>query len=310
MMEAMRTVLLCGCLLVGCASEPVDQAETFEIQPRLSTPRDILVVLDDTPAMGTHLPGPDPANVAAVLTGIYNGAPDLRIAVTTGTTGTLRTSPAVPTGVIEHRVDFADGELKTSYGGTLTSALSSLMNVGTSSTSASTVLASTEQALASGFSVRPSAALGILVVAANADASPGDAASYAEAIRARPNDVMLSWVSPDAEPRLDAFADGFAHRYFTPIDAYGMEAISAFAELFQDGPVDGCFPIDAASNCELYTSYDHVVNRLPACSGSPWESATACWQLQSDSACASGRAILFGGPFTVYHPHVIGRCFH
>src|SRR5690606_9827804 len=124
---------------------------------------------------------------------IYNGAPDLQIAVTTSTTGTLRVSPAVPSGVIKHALSFEDGELKTNYQGTIASALSSLMDVGADSTLPNAVVASTQLALETNF-VRPSSGLGILVISAADDESIGDIANYADAIHARPNDVMLSAV--------------------------------------------------------------------------------------------------------------------
>jgi hypothetical protein len=303
-MTTMRAVALI--LLAGCTTTP--EPQTFEIQPRLPTPLDILIVLDDTTAMASHLPRPDPANVGGVLILMYNGAPDVRFAVTTTTTGTLRTSPAVPTGIIEHAINFEDGTLDTNYQGTIANALSSLMNVGTASTAPNAIFASTESALATNF-VRASAGVGLFVVSATDDQSPGDVATHIDAVRARPNEVMLSWLSPEGMLRLTAFADGLAYRYYTPIDAYGMQAVMPFTWLWHDEPLDFCFPIDAATDCEMHMSHNHIVTPLDECLGDPWQADVPCWQLSPANECASGRLIGFGGPFRHYHPRVIGRCF-
>jgi hypothetical protein len=50
------------------------------------------------------------------------------------------------------------------------------------------------------------------------------------------------------------------------------------------------------------------VNPLPACIGDPWQASAPCWQISSEPSCASGQMLLIGGPFTMYRPHVIGRC--
>jgi hypothetical protein len=105
----MKSLVPALCLVAACTSEANlgrTYNEVFAISPALPTPLDVLVVLDDTTAMASHLPRvPNPANLGGVLVGIYNGSPDVQIAVTTSTTGTLRTSPNGPTRGKVHKFD-------------------------------------------------------------------------------------------------------------------------------------------------------------------------------------------------------------
>ncbi|NVB80184.1 MAG: hypothetical protein HOV81_17450 [Kofleriaceae bacterium] len=302
----MRAVVI---QIAACLSACATSYEPFEIQPALPTPIDVLVVLDDTPAMASHLPRQPPPGAVGIVTAIYNGAPDVRIAVTTSTTGTLRTSAKVPDGFIEHRLDFTDGVLRTNYQGPLDSALGSIMNVGTSSIEPNAIAASAQRALGAGF-VRPSSGVGIFVVTASDDQSPDDIASYASAIQNVPNEVMVSAVYAQPAPRLASFVDAFAKRYTQNLDAYNMESLSVFSWLFDSAPNDYCLPVTPADphGCELFTSHDHVVNPLPECSGSAWDSETPCYQLIEEPSCTSSYAVLYGGGYGMYHPRIIGRC--
>lgn len=301
----MRSLLVVGCLLPGCA----ESFETFELQPVLPTPIDLLVVLDDTTAMTTYLPRNPPPGQLTVPIAFYNGAPDVRIAVTTSTTGTLRTSAAVPSGVIEHRLDFEDAQLHTNYSGDLVDAIDSLMNVGTSSTAPNAVLASAELALHS-YSPRNSAGLGILISTAGDDQSPGDVATYANTIRARGH-AAISVVHGEPVQRLSEYADAFAERRMLPMADYNMTGVEVFTSLFRDGiPSDACFPFAPSDveSCQLFTSHDHVVRPLPLCLGSAYESARPCFELRADDQCSSGWVLLLGGGYSSYHPRIIGRC--
>ena len=294
--------------VVAC-SETHDTYEPFEIAELPRTPFDLLVVLDDTTAMANHLPRQPPPGQIGVPVYFYNGAPDMRIAVTTTTTGTLRTSPLVPNGIIEHTLSFEDGTLKTSYAGTLPDAIASLMNVGTSSTSSNAILASTASALSSGF-VRDGAAVGVMISTAGDDQSPNEARSYADEVYAVASRVGISVVNVDPVPRLSEFADSFATRNFMPMGEYNMSAVEVFAGLFWTSPPVSCFPLapqDVAS-CEVFTSFNHVVTALPSCEGTALASPTPCWQVVDEPTCASGRVLLLGGGYQMYHPQIFGRC--
>ncbi|HET9991560.1 MAG TPA: hypothetical protein VFQ65_23685, partial [Kofleriaceae bacterium] len=111
-------------------------------------------------------------------------------------------------------------------------------------------------------------------------------------------------------PRIGEFLGSMTRRYETPIDAYNMEAISAFAGMFEPISNDSCFPLAAASanDCELATAYQTVSNPLPACAGDPSESNTPCFTFVSDASCPSGWEIQYGGAFRYYHPAIFGRC--
>lgn len=304
--------LLALLLLPACFPTSGGDMTEVEIEPALATPLDILIVLDDTPPMAAHLPRvPPPDNVAGVLVGIYNGAPDLRIAVTTSTTGTLRTSAAVPSGILEHTVRMTDGRLAQNYQGDLATALGSLMNVGTDSQGPNAPLASAAQAITAPDFVREGSGIGILLASASDDASPNSPASYAQAIQdAHGNAMQVSAIYPEPSQRLAAFVDGFGHRRVTPIDAYDMEAVTIFAQLFAGVSNDACFPVAPTDSdqCELFTTHDQEVNPLPACFGSAWASILPCYEMIADASCASGTAMLLGGGFSYYHPRIFGRC--
>jgi hypothetical protein len=296
-MRAWTVVLL----MSACnESEPAD----LVIDPQLPTPMDVLVVVDDT-ALDQTAKIPDPTNLAGVLEGIYNGAPDLHIAFTTSTTGMLRMSPIVPTGVIEHRVRMEDGMLATNYDGDLAPAVSSLMRF-TSSTAPNTALSAAVGALSDGNFLRPEAALGILLVSGNDDASVDATSVYAAAIQARATTSMVSAVFQQPAERIEQFLGEMTRRYEQPIDQYDMNAIMALAGMFQPRSAESCFPlaVENATDCELATTYNHVSTPLPVCT----DDASPCFKLVADSSCASGWTILFGGAYRNYHPTVIGRC--
>lgn len=300
-------------LLTGCLAESTT-LETFEVQPTLPGPVDLLVVLDDTTAMAPVVfPNTPPTSQIGVLSLMYNGAPDIRIAVTTTTTGTLRTSPAVPSGYIVHRLNFEDGQMETNYSGELGTAIASLTNVGHASTAPNAALASTEAALGAGW-VRDSTGVGIFMVTASDDQSSGTTATYASAVLAPGNNTVVSVVNATAVPRLADFASAFPISKFMAADAWNMSGIEIFGALFGSSADTYCFPVTAAEvtagqfDCEMYTSYNMVVHPLATCTGDPWQSATPCWQLLADPSCPSGRGLLFGGPYHYYHPRLIGRC--
>jgi hypothetical protein len=264
MREWVGVVLLASACTTSTTTEPVE----IEIEPQLATPMDVLVVIDDT-GLAQTANIPDPRNLAGVLEGIYNGAPDFQIAFTTSTTGALRTSPAVPTGVIEHHVRMEDGVLETNYTGDLAGAIHSLTSF-TSSTAPNTLLASTVSALAGSHFVRPDAALGILLVSSHDDVSPDAPAAYATAIQAHAATSMVSAVDQQPAERIGQFLTGMTNRYQQPIDQYNMEAISSLAGMFEPLSGESCFPLAVThpSDCELATAYNHVSIPLPECSTS------------------------------------------
>ena len=296
-MRAWTGVLLAS----ACSTSPSSQVV---IDPHLPTPMDVLVVVDDT-SLAQTANIPEPANLAGVLEGIYNAAPDLHIAFTTSTTGALRVSPIVPTGVIEHRVRMEDGVLATNYDGDLAPAINSLMGF-VSSEAPNTALSAAVGALNDGNFLRPDAVLGILLVSGSDDASADAPSDYAAAIQSRATASMVSAVYQQPAARIGQFLGEMTLRYEQPIGKYNMEAISALAGMFHPFSADSCFPLAVASanDCELATAYNRVSTSLPVCA----DDSSPCFTLVADTSCESGWTIVFGGAYRSYHPTVIGRC--
>jgi hypothetical protein len=237
----MRRIALFATLAAGCTAG--DSYQTFELEPALPKPLDVLVVLDDTTAMASHLPRNPPPGQITVFAAYYNGAPDIHVAVTTSTTnGVLRRSSQVPGGVIEFRRDFTDGSIATNFQGELIDAIASLMNVESSSMQPNAVLASATTALESGF-LRDDAAVAIVISTAGDDASSGEARTYADAILALGHVTGVTIIHADAVARLGAFIDSFGARKMTPMNEYYMGAIDALAGLVYQQPPLTCLPI-------------------------------------------------------------------
>ena len=310
-MRLLPLLLLCACVEQGGGSK----YETFELPANKPTPLDVLVVLDDTAAMANHLPRPG-VDQLGILPLIYNGAPDIRVAVTTSTTGTLRTSAVAPDGFVEHRLDFGDGELHTNYNGTLNYALGSLTNVGAASTAPNEIFSSAQRALATPGFIRPGSGVGILVISGADDASTGDPATFADAVQSYGNPVMVSAIYADEDPiaRIRAFADALPLRWLVTMSGYNMEALTIFSWLWPPPQYpDGCLPVSAALidghyDCEVFMADAPTTRVLKQCNGDVWSASEPCWQIRDNEYCTSGRIIGFGGGFMAYQPHVIGRC--
>ncbi len=310
-MRVLPLLLLGACVEQGGGSN----YETFELQANKPTPLDVLVVLDDTTAMANHLPRPG-VDQLGILPLIYNGAPDIRVAVTTSTTGTLRKSAVAPEGFVEHRLDFGDGTLHTNYNGTLSYALGSLTNVGAASTAPNEIFASAQRALVTPGFVREGTGVGILVVSAADDASTGDPATFATAVQAHGNPTMVSAIYADGDPvaRIRAFADALPLRWLVTMSAYNMEALTIFSWLWPPTEnSDWCLPVAATKigntyDCEMFMADAPTTLVLHQCNGDVWTASEACWQILEEPSCTSGRSVGFGGGFTMYRPHVIGRC--
>ena len=202
------------------------------------------------------------------------------------------------------------------YAGSLSYAIGSLTTVGSSSTAANQILDSAQRALATPGLVRADSSVGVFVVTATDDASPGDVSSYTAGVQAHGRPIMISGVYADDAtiPRLSALADGIPLRTLRTMSAYNMEALTSFAQLWPNTPYsDRCMPITAARidgdyDCEMFMAKDGVTRVLPRCAGDVMTAPEACWQLYDDSSCNNGLYLAIGGGFSMYRPHVIGRC--
>jgi hypothetical protein len=157
-----------------------------------------------------------------------------------------------------------------------------------------------------------------LAFTASDDQSTQDATMYAAAIRARGQPTLVSAVHAAPSERLTQFMNHFTYRWSTPLDAYNMEAISIFAQLFPPLTFDGCLPVAAIDtddrraglqlDCALVTSHEGTLQPLPMCTGSAFTATSPCWQPIEDPSCSSGVGLLLGGGYRVYHPRIEGRC--
>lgn len=223
----MRVALLAGVLVAGCAAEPElagsSRVEILEFPVSPPVRADLVVVLDDTPALAAHADA-----IAATLDYWQSDldAFDARIAVVaTSRPDVLRVGSA--------------GELPTLL------ALGSAAGTGETLAAMQVAVASPDVALLR----RPEAELGIVILAGADDVSPGAISDYAAAIAPlRPYVYVLG---PLPSTRLLAFADAFPNRG----RAYQIETSSYICDdlgppLPLDRPVlDPCFavPVDPAT---------------------------------------------------------------
>jgi hypothetical protein len=309
----MKIIVPALCLTAACTTTENlgfrEGSPTFTLREELPDPIDLLVVLDDTTAMVPHLAdGPAAGPLGEVWTPMYNGAPDVRIAVTTTTTGQRRTSASAPQGFIEHAVRMSDGGLTTNYTGDIGSALGSLMAVGASSQSPNRIFASIDSALDGDF-LRAGSGLGVLIVTASDDESTEDVATYAAKIRGSGRATAASAMYVDPVVRLPAFLAAFNSRHVSPLEPNSTSDDYSFVSLFRPQPVAKCVPDTASAyisgtqlDCAVVTAHEGVERALPYCDGDPWQADAPCYQLLADELCISGKLFLFGGPFRMYHP--------
>src|SRR5689334_2177135 len=105
-------------LLSACTSPTYAPFEMEKIT--LIGELDILIVIDDTRAMVQQpdaMAAINAARLARWTTDWSESLSNVRVAVTTTTTGTLQKSPLVPTGVIEHAIDTVTANPIVNYGG-------------------------------------------------------------------------------------------------------------------------------------------------------------------------------------------------
>lgn len=261
--------------------------EHFEI-PGLQPPRlDLLIVVDNTATMASHqhVFAPIAAALETFVTAPDGVRPDVRIAVATSDTaeaGTLRQ----PAGVSEPFLAAGfDGRLAPvdNHDGTLASAVTALLDVGTASVATVKPLQAAYFALeANPDIVRADAGLGVLTIAGTDDASPGSVSSYVTSLEGRkldPTNIMVSGVYPTPSTRLDAYHDMFFNRsVVTSIDTGDpAEAIASLASLFRSHLAAPCTiepsDVDPTTpgpqyDCSIEAVYeDDAIEVLPLCSG-------------------------------------------
>jgi hypothetical protein len=206
--------------LVACVSSPSgappdDDAVSCQIRytAEQSAPLpelDLVIAISDAPAMARHRDAVA-AGLAQLAAHLTESGVGLHAAVVAGDPGD------VGAYVVDLDVPWflCPGDCRTrNYAGSLGDALVRLGDVAPDGASPPALLARIEHALAgdAGF-LAPDGYLGLLIISAEDDGSPGDAAGYAERLLGlvRPGRAHVALVTAGATPRLDRFLpdDGF-----------------------------------------------------------------------------------------------------
>jgi hypothetical protein len=114
--------------------------------------------------------------------------------------------------------------------------------------------------------------------------------------------------------QLRAFADALPLRWLVTMSEYNMEALTIFSWLWPpQGNPDWCLPVAASKidgnyDCEMFMADAPTTRVLHQCNGEIWTASEVCWQIMEEPSCRSGLSVGFGGGFSMYRPHVIGRC--
>jgi hypothetical protein len=190
------------------------RTESF-VLPEFSPPdMDLLVVIDDTAAMEpyqSHL-ATFALEIVAQLRRSY-GMPNLHIAVTTTTSGTFRTTPAMSDAYITDSFAW-DGTRPGNYQGTLEDVLTSLFVAGSASAGTNQPLGAIKSVVETpnGFFRRDSYGAYIVVTASD-DASPDlDYVHWLKNAYNDPTNAIVSGVYAQPAPHLDTFFNSFPNR--------------------------------------------------------------------------------------------------
>jgi hypothetical protein len=213
------------CVAAACAEDPPppgpyieSHVDYWEFPTAPPSELDILIVVDDTPAMAAHrskVLGLATALEATLFgeTGVFF---DTRIAVTTaGATGVLRTHPDVVEPFLVSRLD-AHYDLTANFAGSLDDALAPLLDVGAAGSDAVAPLAAGPAALdGEPAFLREHSLLSIITIASTDDASPGAPLDHAGSLKERrddPANIFVSAAYPIPSTRLDTFHEAFPNR--------------------------------------------------------------------------------------------------
>ncbi|HET9993175.1 MAG TPA: hypothetical protein VFQ65_31785 [Kofleriaceae bacterium] len=305
----MRTLILSG-LLAACTTNHTPDMPgphqpgtmTYWYLDGAAPKVDVLFVIDSSAAMASH-----EAQIQQTLqlvastaeTRLRGPRANLHVGVLTGDTSTG--------GAMRH-IDLVDGPYmidrftpsvdQRNYHSEFATTMMSLTAVGTAGADRVQPLEAIRTALDhnaqnAGF-VRDDAALAIVVLAAEDDASPGDPADYrafVQSLKTDANDAMIAVAAPDGSTRLSAFAAG----KIAPLDSQGIVDF-----VFQNACVPDATGEGSPVTClygELLDSDTALPGVQPSCtvsdSGGTYpacgaDGATPCWRVASDAGnCGS-----------------------
>jgi len=299
----MRTLLLAA-LLAACTTAS-STPETPGPQPQGTmtwtyldgaAPKvDVLFVIDSSAAMAPYATQVQQTLQEVAYTAqtrLRGPRANLHVGVLTGDMslgGAMQTSTLVSGPYMVDRVT-PTVDLRN-YQGDFSTTMVAMTAVGTAGADRVQPLEAIQAALSgahnAGF-VRDDAALAIVVIAAEDDASPGDPLDYrafVQGLKADAADAMIAVAAPTGSTRLTAFADG-------KVASLDSDGIVAF--IFQNACVPDASSEGAPFTCldaSLYDAEPAVTGVQPSCtvsdSGGSYEAcsdavATPCWRITSD----------------------------
>ena len=325
----MVRILGLAAVLVACTDPQttpgVTHVQVIDIPSYTSSAIDVLVVVDDSPAMANYVDrvtalGPALERASRTADG---GPLDLHVAAITSTGNPLRTTSRID-GAFAVDVHAPNGTRTENFDGSFGYALSQLFASGSAGSGASQPFAAIRNVLAApppDF-LRTSAYLGIVVVTAQDDASPDtpDAlASFLKGVHADPANVTVAGIYPAPAPRLDQFFSQFPNRN-THVDLATGDldhTFDLFGQLLKTTLGAACFDeladVDPATDglqydCALSAIREDGVETalVPCDSGLPG----GCWKFVPDPVICvapSVRLTVRGFAETVT-PHIRGAC--
>jgi hypothetical protein len=292
-----RSPCLLLAALAACVSStpaPDDDAASCRVRntAQQSAPAlelDLVIAISDAPAMARYRDAVRAglARLAAQLTASRVG---LHVAVVGGDPGD------VGAYLVDLDVPWflCSGDCRTrNYAGSLGDALLRLGDVAPEGAPAPPLLARIEHALAGGDGfLAPGGYLGVLVVAAEDDGSPGDAAGYAERVLGLvpPGRAHVSVIAGAATPRLDRLLpDDVLQRDRAAIDGDWSDALH-FERLFRTKLGLPCLSADVDPGaCVASDSYGPIPPCVMTAPDRP-DPATPlpCFRIAREALCASG----------------------
>lgn len=324
----MRHLIALACL-TACADDAApgpslySTVESFDLPGAIPPRIDILIVVDDTPAMTPyHASLADIAHGAQVdLFSPGGPEPDTRIAVTTtSATGALRP----PLDAIDPFLAYAyDARMSPSLNvpWTFEDTFAQMLDVEPTSTAAVRPLEAATRALAEHPTFqREHSYLAVVIVSASDDASPGSVEDYVAALRSHspdPWDTFVAVIGPADAPRLDALVAAFPYRGFTAdiTSADFATTLGQFAIGFRQHLGLPCLPepadVDPETpgpqyDCDVHGYFeDGSTQHVPLCTP---ERVGPCFELLEHHGCSDALHFRTRGFPTRYAPRVRGQC--
>jgi hypothetical protein len=318
-------VLLAGCDLPRPAGGPQACASRTFIESAINDRLDLLLVIDDSPAMAPWLPklAENAALFMRVLESFPFGVPDLHVAVTTTSARGLRRDLAA-CGIVDDRPYLATVHgFHNNFSRPLAQTVSCMVTIDATSADPPEPLRSAQVVLEdednNGGFRRSEAFLSLLFVSSSDDASPGSVATYLDALlgtgpsRSR---VAPAVIAAPNVPRLRALvnAAGDLGRFVTLDEPSWVEALRVLAEETPSDVGRPCIPgplaDPVAPDCTVarlqyaFSPLQHPLGLLAQCD--PSGTAEMCWLRIDDADCAPGMG--FRVCYDGFDPLDLTRC--